>query len=140
MKVVEEELLDNRMEESGTYTHTSCTPTYVYRDIHTFMHTCMNSYIKTSPPLSHRPQRKEKMIFIHSFNPDISIAPPKSTTTQRRSRPQSLTVSEFTRRSATGNRIQYIQYNIHGVSEKTVKNCFCQNFVKFLSILMIWGI
>jgi len=28
------------------------------------------------------------MIFIHSFNPDISIAPPKSTTTQRRSRPQ----------------------------------------------------
>src|SRR6218665_133507 len=76
------------------------------------MHTCMNSYIKTSPPLSHRPQRKEKMIFIHSFNPDISIAPPKSTTTQRRSRPQLLTVSEFTRRSTTGNRIQYIQYII----------------------------
>src|SRR6218665_2881639 len=104
------------------------------------MHTCMNSYIKTSPPLSHRPQRKGKMIFIHSFNPDISIAPPKSTTTQRCSRPQYLTVSEFTQRSATGNRIQYIQYNIHGVSEKTVQNCFCQNFVKFLSILMILGI
>jgi len=30
------------------------------------------------PPLSHRPQTitKRKMIFIHSFNPDISIAPP----------------------------------------------------------------
>src|SRR6218665_577829 len=27
----------------------ACTPTHVYRDIHTFMHTCMNSYIKTSP-------------------------------------------------------------------------------------------
>src|SRR6218665_2678039 len=28
----------------------------------------------------------------------------------------------------------------HGVSEKTVPNYFCQNFVKFLSILMIFGI
>src|SRR6218665_2061123 len=29
----------------------ACTPTYVYSDIHTFMHICMNSYIKTSPPI-----------------------------------------------------------------------------------------
>jgi len=28
---------------------------------------------------------------------------------------------------------------IHGVSEKTVQNCFCQNFVKFQSILVIVG-
>src|SRR6218665_2694897 len=35
-----------------THIH-ACTPTYVYRDIHTFMHTCINSYIKTSPLLSH---------------------------------------------------------------------------------------
>jgi len=26
-------------------------------------------------------------------------------------------------------------HTIHRVSEKTVQNCFCQNFVKFLSIL-----
>src|SRR6218665_3456219 len=39
------------------------------------MHTCMNSYIKQAPPLSHRPQTTGKMTFIHSFNPDISIAP-----------------------------------------------------------------
>src|SRR6218665_3067519 len=54
----------------------ACTPIYVYRDIHTFMHTCMNSIIhKSKPPspLSHRPQTKGKMIFIHSFNLDISI-------------------------------------------------------------------
>src|SRR6218665_2033301 len=97
------------------------------------MHTCMNSYIKTSPPIITSTTEKREND-IHSFNPDISIAPPKSTTTQRRSRPQQLTVSEFTRRSATGNRIhtiQYIQYNIHGVSEKTVQNCFCQLFINF---------
>src|SRR6218665_4000137 len=34
-----------------THIH-ACTPPYVYKAIHTFMHTCMNSYIKTSPPLS----------------------------------------------------------------------------------------
>src|SRR6218665_320064 len=28
---------------------------------------------------------------------------------------------------------------LHGVSEKTVQNCFCQNFVKFPSILIIFG-
>src|SRR6218665_1733914 len=39
------------------------------------MHTCMNSYIKQAPTLSHRPQTKGEMILIHSFNPDISIAP-----------------------------------------------------------------
>src|SRR6218665_1859923 len=33
-----------------THIH-ACTPTYVYRDIHTFMHTFMNSCIKTSPPI-----------------------------------------------------------------------------------------
>src|SRR6218665_2397649 len=75
------------------------------------MHTCMNSYIKTSPPIITSTTEKREND-IHSFNPDISIAPPKSTTTQRRSRPQQLTVSEFTRRSTTGNRIQYIQYII----------------------------
>src|SRR6218665_1235228 len=53
----------------------ACTPTYVYRDIHTFMHTCMNSYIKTSPPIITSTTDKGEMIFIHSFNPDISIAP-----------------------------------------------------------------
>src|SRR6218665_3823661 len=37
--------------------------------MHDFIH-------KNKPPsLSHRPQTKGKMIFIHSFNPDISIAP-----------------------------------------------------------------
>src|SRR6218665_2992877 len=34
--------------------------------------------------------------------------------------------------------ITYIIY-IHRVSKKTVQNCFCQNFVKFLSILIIFG-
>src|SRR6218665_2734852 len=33
-----------------THIH-ACKPPYVYRAIHTFMHTCMNSYIKTSPPI-----------------------------------------------------------------------------------------
>ena len=28
---------------------------------------------------------------------------------------------------------------IHGVSEKTVQNYFCQNFVKFSSILIVFG-
>src|SRR6218665_3882905 len=47
------------------------TPSYIYRDIHTgrptIMHTCMNSDIKTSPPLSHRPQTMGKLYsFIHS--------------------------------------------------------------------------
>src|SRR6218665_673654 len=28
---------------------------------------------------------------------------------------------------------------VHGVSEKSVQNCFCQNFVKFPSILIIFG-
>jgi len=28
---------------------------------------------------------------------------------------------------------------IHGVSEKTVQNCFCQNFVKFPSIVITFG-
>src|SRR6218665_1396646 len=28
---------------------------------------------------------------------------------------------------------------LHGVSEKTVQNCFCQNFVKFPSIVIIFG-
>ena len=37
-----------------TYTHTCSIPTYIYRDIHTFLHTCMNSYIKQAPLLSHR--------------------------------------------------------------------------------------
>src|SRR6218665_2857415 len=60
---------------------------YVYRDIHTFMHTCMNSYIKTSPPIITSTTEKGEND-IHSFNPDISIAPPKSTSTRRRSRPQ----------------------------------------------------
>src|SRR6218665_2202366 len=40
-----------------------------------YKHSCMNPYIKMSPPLSHLPQTKGKMIFIYSFNPDISIAP-----------------------------------------------------------------
>src|SRR6218665_3996778 len=43
---------------------------------YTYMHAYMSSYIKTSPPpLSHRQQTKGKMSFIHSFNPDICIAP-----------------------------------------------------------------
>src|SRR6218665_1818861 len=33
-----------------THIH-ACTPPYVYRAIHTFMHTCMNSYLKTSSPI-----------------------------------------------------------------------------------------
>src|SRR6218665_4023591 len=121
MKVVEEELLDNRMEESGTYTHTSCTPTYVYRDIHTFMHTCMNSYIKQVPPLSHRQQRKGKMIFIHSFNPDISIAPPKSTTTQRRSRPQCRSLHDEALQAT-----EYIQYSIYSIIYTVSQKKLCK--------------
>src|SRR6218665_3653320 len=32
----------------------ACTSIHKYRDIHTFMHICMNSYIQTKhPPLSH---------------------------------------------------------------------------------------
>jgi len=51
-----------------THIH-ACTPTYVYRDIHTFMHTCMNSYIKARPPhyhIDHR-QRGKWYSFIHSI-------------------------------------------------------------------------
>jgi len=36
------------------------------------------------------------------------------------------------------NRTQRI--SIYTVSQKKLQNCFCQNFVKFLSILMIFGI
>src|SRR6218665_3703526 len=50
------------------------TNIYVYRDIHTFMHTCMNSYIKTSPHIITSTTDKGEND-IHSFNPDISIAP-----------------------------------------------------------------
>src|SRR6218665_1287603 len=32
-----------------------------------------------------------------------------------------------------------ILIHIHGVSEKTVQDCFCQNFVKFPSLLIIVG-
>ena len=28
---------------------------------------------------------------------------------------------------------------LHGVSEKTVQNYFCQNFVKFTSIVILFG-
>src|SRR6218665_2312109 len=69
----------------------------------------MNSYIKQAPPLSHRPQTKGEMIFIHSFIQSgyfysaplcpllLGGAPDHS---------NCMTVSEFTRRSATGNRIE----------------------------------
>jgi len=33
----------------------------------------------------------------------------------------------------------YVCLYVHRVSEKTVQNCFCQNFVKFLSILIMFG-
>src|SRR6218665_2691365 len=52
----------------------ACTPT-VYRDIHTFMHTCMNSYIKASPPIITSTTDKGENDFIHSIM--ISIAPPE---------------------------------------------------------------
>jgi len=32
-----------------------------------------------------------------------------------------------------------IDHLLHGVSEKTVQNCFCQNFVKFPSIVISFG-
>src|SRR6218665_1892551 len=60
-----------------THKH-ACTPTYVYRDIHvhTFMHACMNLYIKASPPLCIITSITDKgENDIHSLNPDISIAP-----------------------------------------------------------------
>jgi len=47
-------------------------------------------YKNKPPPLSHRPQAMENDI--HSIIPDIYIAPLKSTTTQRRYRPQQLTL------------------------------------------------
>src|SRR6218665_3948556 len=52
--------------------------TYTEIYIYTFMHTCMNSYIKTSPPIiTSTTDKGENDIhsFIHSFNPDIYIAP-----------------------------------------------------------------
>src|SRR6218665_71558 len=45
----------------------ACTPIYIYRDVHTFLHTCLNSYIKTSPPIIPSTTDNGKMIFIHSF-------------------------------------------------------------------------
>src|SRR6218665_3692716 len=41
------------------------------------------------------------------------------------------------RLTTTVSKKQY--YFLHRVSEKTVQNCFCQNFVKFLSILITFG-
>src|SRR6218665_4159473 len=81
---------------------------YVYRDIHTFMHTCMNSYIKTSPHIITSTTDKGGNVinsFIQSgyffsaplFPLLLGGAPDNS---------NCMTVSEFTRRSATGNRIQ----------------------------------
>ena len=53
----------------------ACTRTYIglYRDIHTFLHTCMNSYKKASPHyiIYHRQWEND----IHSFIPNIYIAP-----------------------------------------------------------------
>src|SRR6218665_564806 len=62
----------------STYTHIglhACTPAYIYRDIHTILHTCMNSYIKTNLSIIPSTTDNGKVIFIHSFIPDISIAP-----------------------------------------------------------------
>src|SRR6218665_1061709 len=60
------------------YTHT-CMHTNIRRPIqrYTYIHAYMHEFIHKNkpPPLSHRPQTKGKMIFIDSFNPDISIAP-----------------------------------------------------------------
>src|SRR6218665_213145 len=66
-----------------THIH-ACTPTYIYRVIHTFMY-------KTSHPhysINHRQWKND----IHSFIQDVFVAPFKSTTTRRRSRPQQLTL------------------------------------------------
>src|SRR6218665_1718529 len=71
----------------------SCTPTDIYRDIiHSCIHasSCMNSYIKTSPPhypIDHRQWEND----IHSFGIFIQRLF-KSTTTQRRSQPQQWTL------------------------------------------------
>src|SRR6218665_3606872 len=71
----------------------ACTPTYIigYRDILTFLHTCtcMNSYMKTTPhyPIDPRLWKND----IHSFWIFLWRLF-KSTTTQRRSRPQQLTL------------------------------------------------
>src|SRR6218665_122889 len=57
-----------------TYTHTCMhTNVYIYRDIHTFLHTCMNLHTKQAPLylIDHRQWEND----IHSFIPDISIAP-----------------------------------------------------------------
>src|SRR6218665_3867004 len=56
------------------------------------MHTCMNSYIKTCLHPDYLIDHRQWENYVHLFIPDISIAPLKSTTTQRRYRPQQLTL------------------------------------------------
>src|SRR6218665_704160 len=48
------------MQHTNIYT---CT---LYRDIHTFLHTCMSSYIKQAPLIIPSITDNGKMIFIHS--------------------------------------------------------------------------
>src|SRR6218665_1853732 len=76
--------------------------TYIHAYMHEFIH-------KNKPPIITSTTEKGKIIFIHLFIQSgylysASLCP----LLLRRSRPQSLTVSEFTRRSDTGNRIQSI--------------------------------
>src|SRR6218665_2213013 len=68
-------------------------PTNIFRDIHTFLHKCMNSYIKQAPfpPIMPSSTDNGKMIFIHSFRIFLKRLF-KSTTTRRCSRPQQLTL------------------------------------------------
>src|SRR6218665_2027110 len=78
----------------------------MYRDIHTFLHACINSYIKASPshyPINHRQWENDIHSFIHSgyffsasLNPLLGYSEALSNTAID-------TVSKFTRRSATCN-------------------------------------
>src|SRR6218665_2501983 len=90
--------------------------------IYTYIHAYMLEFIHKNkpPPLSHRPQTKGKMIFIHSFNPDISIAP-LQVHYYSEALPTTIIdiVGVYTTKRYTGNRIQYIQYIIYIIYRRT---------------------